>query len=114
MNTLSQADLASRLTINCASSRVKTSSMRELSTVTIMDVFDEYAICSPVREEIYQFYPYAKLAQLKSGGNFPYLSRYEEVNLHIKVRNVFKKSNLQLNAYFVKFYSSLVDPFKKI
>lgn len=50
-----------------------------------MDVFDEYALCTPVREEIYQLYPYAKLAQLKSGGNFPYLSRSEEVNLHIKV-----------------------------
>lgn len=51
-----------------------------------MDVFDEYALSTPVREEIYDTYPEAKLAHLKSGGNFPYVSKYEEVNLHIKVR----------------------------
>lgn len=51
-----------------------------------MDVFDEYAISTPVREEIYEFYPQAKLAHLKTGGNFPYLSKAEEVNLHLKVR----------------------------
>ncbi|XP_065212116.1 maspardin-like [Planococcus citri] len=85
LNTLNQADLASRLTINCSPSRVKPTSMRGLMAVTIMDVFDEYAICSPVREEIYRLYPHAKLAQLKSGGNFPYLSRFDEVNLHIKI-----------------------------
>lgn len=60
--------------------------MRGLSAVTIMDVFDEYALSTPVREEIYDAYPEAKLAHLKSGGNFPYVSKYEEVNLHVKVR----------------------------
>lgn len=50
-----------------------------------MDVFDEYALSNDVREEMYKCYPNAKLAHLKSGGNFPYLSRSAEVNLHLQV-----------------------------
>nr|CAG4651839.1 EOG090X06KU [Triops cancriformis] len=38
-----------------------------------------------VKEELYKCYPQAKLAHLKSGGNFPYLSRTEDVNLHLLV-----------------------------
>lgn len=50
-----------------------------------MDVFDDYALGSPIKENVYKEYPDAKLAQLKSGGNFPYLSRSDEVNLHLQV-----------------------------
>jgi len=53
--------------------------------VTIIDVFDEYALSNAVREGMYKCYPNAKLAHLKSGGNFPYLSRSAEVNLHLQV-----------------------------
>lgn len=59
--------------------------MRGLKSVTLMDVFDDYALGSPVKDNIYKEYPDAKLAQLKSGGNFPYLSRSDEVNLHLQV-----------------------------
>ena len=38
-----------------------------------------------VRDETYKSYPSAKLAHLKTGGNFPYLSRSDEVNLHIAI-----------------------------
>ena len=58
--------------------------------VTIIDVFDEYALSSPVREELYKCYPNARLAHLKSGGNFPYLSRSDQVNLYLQVRLIFK------------------------
>ncbi|XP_050523425.1 maspardin-like [Daktulosphaira vitifoliae] len=85
IESLSQSDLASRLTINCLNSRVNTYLMRGLKAVTIMDVFDNYALGSPVRENIYKEYPQAKLAQLKTGGNFPYLSRSDEVNLHLQI-----------------------------
>lgn len=50
-----------------------------------MDVWDESALSSHVRESVYKSYPHAKLAHLKSGGNFPYLSRSDEVNLHLLV-----------------------------
>ena len=37
---------------------------------------------------MYKCYPNAKRAHLKSGGNFPYLSRPDEVNLYIQVSTV--------------------------
>jgi len=81
---LSQQDLASRLTLNCVSSYVDTDRIANIPT-TITDVFDDYALSSTVREQLYSAYPHAKLAHLKSGGNFPYLSRSEEINMHIEV-----------------------------
>ncbi|KAJ8304852.1 hypothetical protein KUTeg_018435 [Tegillarca granosa] len=48
-------------------------------------VFDECALSFSVREEMYKCYPDAKRAHLKSGGNFPYLSRSDEVNLFIQI-----------------------------
>merc|ERR1719507_2934400 len=53
--------------------------------VTIVDVFDDCSLTQDVREEMYKYYPNAKLGHLKSGGNFPYLSRSEEVNLYISI-----------------------------
>ena len=38
-----------------------------------------------VRDETYKFYPNAKLAHLKTGGNFPYLSRTEEINMFLLI-----------------------------
>lgn len=85
--------------------------MRGLQSVTLMDVFDDYALGSPIKEKIYTEYPDAKLAQLKSGGNFPYLSRSEEVNLHLQVnihkaiKNLllFWRPNISV-SYFPNFF----------
>jgi len=85
LDSLSQQDLASRLTLNCVTSYVEPHKLTYIEHVTIIDVFDEYALSSPVREEIYKFYPNAKLAHLKTGGNFPYLSRSDEINLHLQI-----------------------------
>uniref|UniRef100_A0A1I8GDC3 Maspardin n=1 Tax=Macrostomum lignano TaxID=282301 RepID=A0A1I8GDC3_9PLAT len=60
-----QQQLASRLTLNCQDDYV----------------FDDNALTSRVREETYKCYPDAKRAHLKSGGNFPYLSRASEIHL---------------------------------
>lgn len=38
-----------------------------------------------LRDEVYKLYPDAKVCELKVGGNFPYLSRPEEVNLYLEV-----------------------------
>uniref|UniRef100_A0ABD2XL33 Maspardin n=1 Tax=Trichogramma kaykai TaxID=54128 RepID=A0ABD2XL33_9HYME len=84
LDSLSQQDLASRLTINCINSSVQTEKIRYLP-ITIIDVFDEYALSNDVREDMYKSYPNAKLAHLKNGGNFPYLSRPAEVNLHLQI-----------------------------
>lgn len=84
MESLPQTELASRLTLNCLRGYVEAHKLVNIP-VTIIDVFDEYALSSNVREELYKCYPSAKLAHLKSGGNFPYLSRCGEVNLHLQV-----------------------------
>jgi hypothetical protein len=39
------------------------------------------AITEGVQEEMCKCYPEAKLAHVKNGGNFPYLSRDQEVNM---------------------------------
>ena len=48
-------------------------------------VFDDCALSGAVREEMYKCYPEARRAHLKSGGNFPYLSRCVEVNVFLQV-----------------------------
>lgn len=70
--------------MNCVNSYVEPQKMKDVP-VTIIDVFDEYALSSPVREELYKCYPNARLAHLKSGGNFPYLSRSDQVNIYLLV-----------------------------
>jgi maspardin len=51
----------------------------------MMQVMDEVAVPLKLREEVQKFYPNARLGLLKSGGNFPYLSRADEVNMLIEV-----------------------------
>ncbi|XP_066589945.1 maspardin-like [Prorops nasuta] len=84
LESLSQPELASRLTMNCVNCYIQPQKICHLPT-TIIDVFDEYALSNTVREEVYKCYPNAKLAHLKSGGNFPYLSRAAEVNLYLQI-----------------------------
>ncbi|OAD62522.1 Maspardin [Eufriesea mexicana] len=84
LESLTQPELASRLTMNCVNCYVQPQKICHLP-ITIIDVFDEYALSNAVREEVYKCYPNAKLAHLKSGGNFPYLSRAAEVNLHLQI-----------------------------
>lgn len=95
LESLTQPELASRLTMNCVNCYVQPQKICHLP-ITIIDVFDEYALSNSVREEVYKCYPNAKLAHLKSGGNFPYLSRAAEVNLHLQVIDdiLYFKSNL--------------------
>ena len=53
--------------------------------LSFTQVFDESALSQRCKEEMYKCYPEAKKAHLKSGGNFPYLSRSSEVNLMLQV-----------------------------
>lgn len=84
LESLTQSELASRLTLNCTPCYITPQSLNNIP-ITVMDVWDESALSSRVREDLYKSYPHAKLAHLKSGGNFPYLSRSDEVNLHLLV-----------------------------
>ena len=48
-------------------------------------MYDECALSQGVKDEMYKCYPEARRAHLKNGGNFPYLSRAEEVNVYLQV-----------------------------
>jgi maspardin len=84
LDSLSQRELASRLTLNCRSASVDTRRIASLP-ITLMDANDESALSSVVKETVYQAYPKARRAHLKSGGNFPYLSRSDETNLYLQI-----------------------------
>jgi hypothetical protein len=53
--------------------------------MTFIDSQDEIALPQAVRDELYKLYPRARIAGVKEGGNFPFLSNAEEVNVHILV-----------------------------
>lgn len=84
LDSLDQRELAARLTLNCANCYVQPQKLQHLD-ITIIDVFDECSLSQHVKENLCKCYPQAKLAHLKSGGNFPYLSRSDEVNLHLQI-----------------------------
>ena len=79
-----RSELASRLTLNCSESYVEPQNLKDMR-VTIMDVFDECALTQGVKDDMYKCYPQARRAHLKTGGNFPYLSRSSEVNLYLEI-----------------------------
>ncbi|ENN75722.1 maspardin [Dendroctonus ponderosae] len=84
LDSLTQSELASRLTLNCANGYVEAHKLIDLA-VTIIDVFEGSPLTFPVKEQLYKCYPQAKLAHLKNGGHFPFLSRSAEVNLHLLI-----------------------------
>jgi len=86
LETLVQSELAGRLTLNCAPGNIKPGSVVVPSEhITILDTIDDVALPENLREEVYKLYPDARVAHLKSGGNFPYLSRADEVNMHLQI-----------------------------
>ncbi|KAJ2948481.1 hypothetical protein O0L34_g7729 [Tuta absoluta] len=104
LESLNQSELASRLTMNCTPCYVQPELLSSLP-VTIIDVWDDCALSATVREDLYKSYPHGKLAHLKSGGNFPYLSRSDEVNLHLLI-HLRQFDNTPLSAS----YLSLLKP----
>ena len=82
--SLGQQELLSRLSLNLTNDYVKPEKLQSLS-ITIIDVFDHSANSSSTRQELYKMYPNARRAHLRNGGNFPYLSRSDEVNMHLLV-----------------------------
>ncbi|XP_065578788.1 maspardin-like isoform X2 [Artemia franciscana] len=86
LESLCQSELASRLTLNSISNKIDTTKVSYQGIpITIIDVFDLSALSNRVKDALYKAYPLAKLAHMKSGGNFPYLSHPEDVNLFIEV-----------------------------
>jgi len=86
LELLTHDEIAARLTLNCSSNYIRPQLLKVDNTkITIMDTMDDVAVPDKLREEVYKFFPEAKTAHLRSGGNFPYLSRAEDVNLYLQV-----------------------------
>ncbi|KAF8380442.1 hypothetical protein HHK36_027929 [Tetracentron sinense] len=91
VETLSREDLASRLTLTVDAATVGPLLLSD-SYITIMDVRnlrlvtnDYCAIPQQLKDEVIEKYPGARRAYLKTGGDFPFLSRSDEVNLHLQL-----------------------------
>ncbi|CAB4063181.1 SPG21 [Lepeophtheirus salmonis] len=79
---LSRLELEKNCFLNCLPTHVSPQKVNDIP-ITIIDAWDESALCHRIKEDLYKYYPEARLAHLKTGGNFPFLSRSDEVNLHI-------------------------------
>lgn len=77
-------DLAARLSLNCNPSVVGSLSLDE-TAITLMETNDKTMVPNESRLEQRQRYHGAKVAMLKTGGDFPFLSRPDEVTLFIEV-----------------------------
>ncbi|XP_044486202.1 maspardin isoform X2 [Mangifera indica] len=84
IETLSREDLASRLTLTVDAASVGTLLLSD-SYITIMDTNDYCATPQLLKDQLRERYPEARRAFLKSGGDFPFLSRPDEVNLHLQL-----------------------------
>eukprot|EP00291_Cryptomonas_curvata_P019739 CAMPEP_0172176834 /NCGR_PEP_ID=MMETSP1050-20130122/15065_1 /TAXON_ID=233186 /ORGANISM="Cryptomonas curvata, Strain CCAP979/52" /LENGTH=313 /DNA_ID=CAMNT_0012849215 /DNA_START=95 /DNA_END=1033 /DNA_ORIENTATION=- len=82
--TLGQADMAGRMTLNCTALDCAGLKMED-GRVTLVDSLDKVARPAVLRDELYTRYPNARTAHCRQGGDFPYLSVAEEVNLYIQV-----------------------------
>lgn len=84
VETLSKDDLASRLSLTVDAASVGPLLLSD-SFITIMDTNDFCAIPQQLKDQVMERYPDARQANLKSGGDFPFLSRPDEVNLHLQL-----------------------------
>eukprot|EP01107_Rhizomastix_libera_P012294 TRINITY_DN3054_c0_g5_i2.p1 TRINITY_DN3054_c0_g5~~TRINITY_DN3054_c0_g5_i2.p1 ORF type:complete len:399 (+),score=116.45 TRINITY_DN3054_c0_g5_i2:33-1229(+) len=53
--------------------------------VTIINSLDDTSVPEGLKSEVFKLYPNSKLAEVRSGGEFPYLSQPDEFALHLKV-----------------------------
>ncbi|CAN4077895.1 unnamed protein product [Withania somnifera] len=84
VETLSREDLASRLTLTTDAASVGPLLLPDFS-ITLMDTNDYCATPQSLKDQVCERYPGARRASLKSGGDFPFLSRPDEVNLHLQL-----------------------------
>ncbi|KAJ4957044.1 hypothetical protein NE237_013827 [Protea cynaroides] len=84
VETLSKDDLASRLTLTADAASVGPLLLSD-SFITIMDTNDYCATPRQLKDQLGERYPGARRAYLKTGGDFPFLSRPDEVNLYLQL-----------------------------
>lgn len=57
-------------------------------TISSLKTNDYCAIPQQLKDQLSERYPEARRADLKTGGDFPFLSRPDEVNLHLQVNSI--------------------------
>ncbi|CAM0910668.1 unnamed protein product [Alopecurus aequalis] len=84
VETLSREDLSSRLMLNVNVASVGSLSPPD-SVITIMDTNDYSAVPQQLKDQVSERYPGARRAVLRTGGDFPFLSRPDEVTLYLQL-----------------------------
>ncbi|KAE8991675.1 hypothetical protein PF006_g22770 [Phytophthora fragariae] len=95
LETLSQQEIASRLTLNCLSCDPESWKIfLPDEKITFIDSYEDTSLPNSLKDQIGCRYPRAKQAMLKNGGDFPFLSHHEEVTMHLQV-------HLRANGVFI-------------
>ncbi|XP_051190108.1 uncharacterized protein [Lolium perenne] len=84
VETLSREDLSSRLMLNVNVASVGPLSLPDCF-ITIMDTNDYSAVPQQLKDQVNERYPSARRAVLRTGGDFPFLSRPDEVTLYLQL-----------------------------
>jgi len=83
-----QPILASRLILNCTDGLLKPQNVTnhfDDAKITILQTSNQTSVPVSLQNEVAKFYPNAKLAMIKGCGDFPFLSAFDEINLHMEV-----------------------------
>ncbi|XP_020094331.1 maspardin isoform X3 [Ananas comosus] len=102
VETLGREDLSSRLTLNVNVASVGPLLLSD-SFITIMDTIDYCAVPQQLKDQVSERYPGARRAVLKTGGDFPFLSRPDEVNLYLQLH--LRRVGVEAKPELVKGFS---------
>eukprot|EP01083_Nonionella_stella_P299506 1017567_1 len=84
VNSLSRDELSARLSLNFSKHSINKLNYPQ-SAITIIDVHDKTALDQGMKDQLYVLLNQAKYSLMKHGGDFPYLSNYEEYTMLIQV-----------------------------
>ncbi|KAK1947165.1 Maspardin [Phytophthora citrophthora] len=95
LGSLTQQDIASRLTLSCLSCDPKSWKIfLPDEKISLIDSYEDTSLPASLKDQLGCRYPRAKQALLKNGGDFPFLSHHEEVTMHLQV-------HLRANGVFI-------------
>jgi maspardin len=80
-----QQELASRITLNSIHTKIGTLKAINHEKISLLDTLDRSSIALDLSSQICKLYPNSKQAFLKDGGDFPQLSRSDEITMHLLV-----------------------------
>eukprot|EP01083_Nonionella_stella_P084554 234119_1 len=84
LESISRSDLASRLTLNCTLGSVYDIEIPR-KRITVIDSLDAFSLPESLRDSLYNLVHGARISNLKTGGDFPFLSRPEEFTMLLQV-----------------------------